>query len=105
MGETEKHEGKHHKCTMCKSVGAYILLWLGFEARFCLDPSPPTYVCSICGYGSPEKITSSESQTPFLHGSHVSHAAWLFCVHWLAGEPGYIGIIPQGPLTVSCPIC
>ena len=105
MGETEKHEGKHHKCTMCKSVGAYILLWLGFEARFCLDPSPPTYVCSICGYGNPEKITSSESQTPFLHGSHVSHAAWLFCVHWLAGEPGYIGIIPQGPLTVSCPIC
>lgn len=84
MGETEKHEGKDYKCT-CKSVGVYILLWLGFEARFCVDPGPPTFVCSTCDYRSSEKITSNGPQIPLL-GSHVSYAAWPFWVYWLVGE-------------------
>ncbi|XP_028809220.1 E3 ubiquitin-protein ligase pellino homolog 1 isoform X2 [Denticeps clupeoides] len=90
--------GGRRECPLCRSVGPYVPLWLGYEPALYVDAGAPTHAFVPCGHVCSERTVRYWAETPLPHGTHAFRPTCPFCSAPLSGPPGHVRLIFQGPV-------
>ncbi|XP_046849104.1 E3 ubiquitin-protein ligase pellino homolog 1-like isoform X2 [Xenia sp. Carnegie-2017] len=89
----QKVEEEQRICPVCRQVGPYTKLQLGYEAALWVDCKPDYFAFVPCGHVCSQATARFWSQVPLPHGCHAFRAACPFCGTPLQNSNGYVKLI------------